>query len=119
MCQVCYCQTRALDNGTEKPWCPSIHMPRWASRITLEITDVRVERLQDISDAEAIREGVDDWGSIEEADSTAARLTEKGKGLPLLQFRILWDDLNAKRGYGWDANPWVWVIGFRRVEHAV
>lgn len=77
---------------------PSIHMPRWASRLTLEVTDVRVERVQAISRADVDAEGVAtgwDW---------------------LGAFRRVWDDLNAARGYGWDANPWVWVISFRRVE---
>lgn len=75
-------------------WRPSIHMPRSASRLTLELTEVRVERLQAISDADVLAEGVTD-------------------GLAYVQ---LWDGLNAPRGYGWNANPWVWVLGFRPVE---
>jgi hypothetical protein len=73
---------------------PSIHMPRWASRLTLEIVNVRCEQLQDISEADARAEGV---------ASIAAYIK-------------LWNKLNAKRGLGWDVNPWVWVIEFKRVE---
>jgi hypothetical protein len=77
-------------------WRPSIFMPRWASRITLELTALRVERLQEITEADAKAEGVNGYD---------------GMG-----FRQLWDALNAKRGYGWDVNPWVWVESFKRVE---
>lgn len=90
----------------KRPTCPSIHMPRWASRITLEITGVRVERLQNMSVSDAFMEGIkqrpyDDGGDFFHS--------------PTEDFKVLWDNLNAKRGYGWDANPWVWVIEFRRV----
>jgi hypothetical protein len=74
-------------------WRPSIFMPRVASRILLELTGVRVERVQDISEADARAEGV----------GSAAG------------YAALWDSLNAKRGYAWAANPWVWVLEFRRV----
>lgn len=84
-----------------KRWTPSIHMPRWASRITLEITGVRVERLQQISSNDAKAEGVDAPGP--------------GKCW-VGQFSYLWDSLNAGRGFGWDANPWVWVVEFKRVQ---
>lgn len=83
---------------------PSIHMPRWASRITLEITGVRVERLQDISEDDAVAEGRPRHTKPPESISTVE------------MFEISWNHLNEKRGYGWDANPWVWVIEFRRVE---
>lgn len=86
-------------------WTPSIHMPRWASRITLEITDVRVERLQSINDDDALAEGI--------------YPTKTGiyPGSPRAAFRGLWDSLNAKRnGCSWDQNPYVWVISFRRLS---
>lgn len=88
----------------ETEHCPSIHMPRWASRITLEITKIRVERLQDISEADAIREGID-W---RKEGPTYARV--------MGAFADLWDSINAKRGYGWDMNPWLWVVEFKQVQ---
>lgn len=72
---------------------PSIFLPRWASRTNLLVKNIRVERVQDITYLDAIAEGMDkDW--------------------PEKSYRDLWDKLNAKRGYGWDVNPWVWVIEF-------
>ena len=85
---------------------PSIHMPRWASRITLEITGVRVERLQEISEADALAEGT--------APSIVGRAFDHMKYRA--GFQTLWDSINAARGYGWEVNPWVWVIEFRRMS---
>lgn len=82
-------------------WRPSIHMPRWASRITLEITDVRVERVQSISGIDAIAEGIE---------------SVCGKGADVSDFSDLWDSINEKRGYGWEENPWVWVVEFKRIK---
>ncbi|HDY86590.1 MAG TPA: hypothetical protein ENH82_00570 [bacterium] len=88
-------------------WKPSIHMPRWASRILLEIVDIRVERLQDIGMKDIIAEGIDGehrkgrMASIEQLRS---------------RFRNLWDSINKKRGYGWAANPWVWKISFKVLD---
>jgi hypothetical protein len=86
---------------------PSIHMPRWASRITLEVTGVRVERLKDIREADARAEGV----TIEDRHMNGYCA---GAHWPpsIRAFAELWDGLNAARGYGWDANPWVWVVEF-------
>ena len=81
-------------------WKPSLHMPRWASRITLEITDVRVERVQEITEKEAKAEGV------LPCDGMTA----------VYWFSEAWDSLYAKKGLGWNDNPWVWVITFRRVK---
>jgi len=82
---------------------PSIFMPRWASRITLEVVAVRVERLQDITEADAKAEGV-----------TGALVSESGEHAAFVPaYALLWDHLNAKRGYGWSVNPWVWVVTFR------
>lgn len=83
-------------------WRPSIHMPRWASRITLEGVSVRAERLQDISPCDILAEGV---GDIYKAPEQLRPM-----------FACLWDSINAKRGYPWAANPVVWVIEFRKVE---
>lgn len=85
------------------PWSPSIHMPRWASRITLEITGVRVERLQDISPTEACKEGVFEDGSY---------CSEPPLPYPVATFKKLWNSINGPDS--WSANPWVWVIEFKR-----
>lgn len=83
----------------EGAWRPSIHMPRWASRILLEITDVRVERLNSITESDAEAEGV----------------TDTGFGDLLVDgFRYLWKSIYGDGS--WQANPWVWVIEFKRVE---
>ncbi|MDV3469058.1 hypothetical protein RZA67_09985 [Stenotrophomonas sp. C3(2023)] len=87
-------------------WRPSIHMPRWACRLVLEITDVRVERLQAISEADAITEGLTQM--------------EIGGWLPgpcdhpEWAFHQLWNQVYGESA--WDSNPWVWVIHFKRVE---
>jgi hypothetical protein len=95
-------------------WRPSIHMPRWASRITLEIADVRVERLQDISEQDALAEGCEPRPP--RAFATERALTNDGLSACEVYER-LWDSLNAKRA-PWSSNPWVWVLSFLRVESA-
>lgn len=87
---------------------PSIHMPRWVSRILLEITAVRVERLQDITEDQAKAEGVrrveliNRWFAHDDSENAFGTATGA--------FRDLWQSV----GGDWDANPWVWVIEFRR-----
>ena len=103
----------APDDAEALRWRSPIHMPRWASRLTLEITEVRVRRIQEITDEEAIAEGVDDWAPLD-----GARLTELARDVPRAQFHMRWDFLNARRGYSWDSNPWVWAITFTRLPHA-
>ncbi len=114
-----------------KRWRPSIHMPRWACRLALRVTDVRVERVQEITPQDIESEGV----------RVPCRDVGDGKGAPLLDvssdpcpadympededawrfpdyqiayWAALWDAIYAKRGFGWDANPWVWVVSFER-----
>jgi hypothetical protein len=99
---------------------PAIHMPRVASRITPEVTGVRVERLQGISYDDALAEGVSDFAGTFADDDTNAigetpEQTARRLEWPQRQYRELWDSLNAARGYGWDANPFVWVVSFRRL----
>jgi hypothetical protein len=85
-------------------WKPSIHMPRALSRVDLEVTGGRVERLRDISEADAKAEGT--TPSIVGADLDYLKYRAG--------FQTLWNGLNASHGYGWDVNPWVWVVEFRR-----
>lgn len=97
-------------------WKPSIHMPRWASRLTLEIVSVRVERLQDISNQDAEAEGVVWDGRFCLGSSHVVKGTPKVFVSRREAYRDIWDSINAKRGHGWDTNPWVWVIEFTRVD---
>ncbi|KMN08899.1 hypothetical protein [Pseudomonas helleri] len=88
-------------------WRPSIHMPRWASRILLEVTDVRVERLQDITEEQALAEGI-------KKHSDGGYHVEDGKHFsdsPVESFACLWSSV----GGDWDANPWVWCVSFKRI----
>ncbi len=121
-------------------WRPSIHMPRWASRVTLEVVSVRVERLQEITEEEAKREGVEPsmstptWLCIGKGNSVYEKFVEPDdeeraelehvKHHPSIElapakfnFMRLWDSINGKRpGCSWGDNPWVWRVEFRRFE---
>lgn len=106
-----------FDRSGRPRWRPGIHMPRWASRLTLTITDARVQRLQEISEADAIAEGAEvcrlpgiDGGVMVHTDHPCVTVS------PGRWYRQLWDSLNAARGFGWDANPWVVAVSFT-VEH--
>ncbi|EML8046050.1 TPA: hypothetical protein NJF88_002876 [Pseudomonas aeruginosa] len=88
---------------------PSIHMPRWASRILLEITAVRIERLQDISEKQALAEGVE----LEGEGVCWAGAAGTASDSPVESFRLLWELINGAGS--WNANPWVWVVEFKRV----
>ena len=84
-----------------KPWKPSIHMPRKLSRITLEITSVRAERVKEITEEDVLDEGLGDGDTYEtHAD----------------EYQAVWDAIYAERGLGWAANPWVWVISFCKID---
>jgi len=98
-------------------WKSPVTMPRWASRITLEITDVRVERVQDISHYDAKSE------MRIEGDGEGHYHADLPMGVdygpykePEHAFKDLWDSINAKGGHGWDSNPWVWVLKFKKVQ---
>lgn len=101
---------KADEDATPLKWRPSIHMPKEAARIWLEVTDVRVERLQDITEEDAIKEGVRvgiggiPYFSCQDAFPALWDSTIKNQDLPL---------------YGWDSNPWVWVYDFKRLEGQV
>lgn len=103
--------------------CGSIHMPLWASRITLEITGVRVQRLQDISEADAVAEGVSPARGLRGDDDLTvsqiqvARDTARGSisvDYPISRYALLWDTINGDSA-PWNSNPWVWALTFRRL----
>lgn len=104
------------------PWRPSIHMPRWISRITLEVISVRVERLQEITTEDAIAEGFDcntyrEWYDTEEGHHLQRlHALAQYHGEPIAAFGFGWDRINAKRGFDWNKNPWVWVVEFKKRE---
>jgi hypothetical protein len=99
----------AADHKEEPPrWRSSIVMPRWASRLTLEITEVRVERLQDINPGDCIAEGIQRDGL--DPDNIGQYWREEA----VAAYEELWNSINGKK-YPWDSNPFVWVIAFRRL----
>lgn len=137
----CGCGSKEMITRTHRPvyrateteripsrWRPSIHMPRWASRLTLEITEVRVERLQDISEEDAKAEGLHcltkdgslykyGIGSASEGIPTAKWPWTEWESDPRRAFAKLWDSINGKKpGRAWSDNPWVWAISFKRQE---
>lgn len=101
----------ANDRIDSEHLCPPGNMPRWASRITLEITEVRVQRVQDITEEDAQCEGFrgpftgTDWCGINQIGRAPSQC-----------FHVLWDSIYSGIGRGWHVNPWVWVIGFKRLE---
>lgn len=97
----------------DRRWRPSIHMPRWASRITLEVTGVKVERLQDISEADAMAEGI-----VNAGDGNGYQLADTSHyaGTADESYASLWESINGPGS--WDANPWVWCVSFTRLEAA-
>ncbi len=103
---------RLPDSGK---WKHSIHMPRWASRITLDVTGVRVERVQDISGPECMSKGLRRSAGLNDGP----RLDEPLWIEERHRFAALWDSFNAKRGYSWESNPRVWVVEFERLKRNV
>jgi len=103
--------------AADRKWRPSIFLPRWASRLTLEVTEVRVQQLQEISEEDAIAEGVttrcEERSNDYHGDQTD-HLTHATGACHVEAFAHLWDDINGKRA-PWSSNPWVWAITFR--EH--
>jgi hypothetical protein len=113
-----YLYYRADEGNPDKykcfmPWKPSIFMPRVAARIFLEVKHVHLERIQGISERDVVKEGITTLSFVLPDEKT--KLKPKG-GTFRTEFKHLWDGLNAKRGYGWDVNPWVWVIQFERIK---
>jgi hypothetical protein len=123
-----YPQLRAIDDdGSQKwtkagyeasvRWTPSIHMPRWASRITLEITDVRVQRLRELSESEAEAEGVEFCSDAMDFGKTVGGYLHNHVqgGSYFAAFIKLWNKINGKK-HSWESNPWVWVIQFEKLS---
>lgn len=114
---ACYCADPGHEYDGIK-WKPSIHMPRSVCRIQLEVTGVRIERLNDCSFEDALAEGIPDYRTLltderghgESPDECARRLR-----WPQRQYAQLWDEINGAGA--WAANPWVWVVEFRRFHH--
>lgn len=112
------------ENGLEHehvPWKPSIHMPKEAARIWLKVTDVRVERLQEITPKDAENEGVGNlfYEDIGYSEKNYGTEVDPEYGIAKEQFAWLWESTIKKSNlncYGWNANPWVWVIKFERCE---
>jgi hypothetical protein len=103
------------------PWRPSIHMPRWASRITLELTKVRVERLHEMNQQDAIAEGIEYLGDDHPIvrDNSEFPRWYNGRIYTHTDFEAmydLWNRLNAKRGFSFDSNPWVWILEFKLLD---
>lgn len=96
--------------GLGNKWRHPNHMPRYASRLTLEITDVRVERLCSISEEDAQAEGYEAWDRDCDSGHTIGQSAAE-------LFQESWDAIYAAKGYGWKDNPWCWVISFRKVDH--
>jgi hypothetical protein len=94
---------------SQGPWTPAIHMTRWASRLDLEITAVRLERLQEISEEDAIAEGIE--RNVDDGVTYFGPLRE-GHVDPRVAYRWLWESIHGRGS--WDANPWVWAISFPR-----
>lgn len=100
---------RYLADGVRYPGLrarPALYMPRWACRLVLEIESVRLERLQDISEADSLAEGV--------SAAALAACTQAGDPRPAAcAYRVMWEAINARRGFPWEINPWVWAVEFR------
>jgi hypothetical protein len=107
---LCYKATNP--NPEKMKWKPSIFMPKKFTRIWLEVTDVRIERIQDITEEDAKSEGIKYV-----YDFHPLGTCEYGRSHASKAFQDLWDSLNKKRGFGWDINPWVFVINFKRIDH--
>lgn len=108
------CPCNPEGDGKRSDWRSPLHMPRWASRLTLQVTSVRVERLQGITASDARAEGIDPSAPV---DATVNGQTSKlhvfGPDAPQRIYRMLWESIHGIK-HPWDDNPWVWVIAFRR-----
>lgn len=115
----CYVYKESHEIYGDAKWHPSIHMPKEAARIWLKVTDVRVERLQEITPEQSVKEGVDDPYFYISDDEYWEKTGRCNLSCDIAAFSVLWDSTIKKTDldrYGWDSNPWVWVIEFERCE---
>jgi len=108
-----YSKENALESWRGQ-WKSALFMPKWAARIWLDITDVRVQRVQEISHEDAIAENCHGYGWVSQSPYVSGPHTDDGK-LPQEEYEELWDSINGKT-YPWASNPWVWCLTFKRVE---
>jgi len=107
-------EIKGLERSAAVITVPFIFMPRWALRITLEITDVGVERVQDITEEDA----KDEWDPCIKGnyfDVVSKDFIDVTEAAYRFGFHVLWDSINAPRGWGWHVNPWLWVVKFKNV----
>ena len=119
--EIRYRATDSVDAEMYGGWRPSIHMPKWAARLWVRNTGVRVERIQDITEEDAEAEGIYNANECHEwwCDGVGFHPDQPchcGDSSPTEVFAKLWDSIYAKRGMGWDANPWVWVTEYEVAE---
>lgn len=110
------CDDEGFDTGRPFPWKPSIHMPKAAARIFLRVTNVRVEQVQDISEADATAEGIIGAPCPNHSPICPDCMGTGWAEPPTVDFMFFWDSINAKRGHSWASNPWVWVIEFEPID---
>ena len=110
-CEDCFAPYMWESKPSVETWRPSIHMPDWAARIRRRVVSVTVERLQDITEDDAVREG---FATSEELEEFFRNCAPQGSRMarPLDTFEVAWDGIYAAKGLGWDINPWVWRIEF-------
>lgn len=114
---VCELIPECLCDG-KSPWKPGIHLPRWGSRIEIEVRDVRLERLQDITEDDAKAEGVRPFFEVYDKIGKDQRICtgELARDFPYrASFACLWDEINGERAL-WSSNPWTWVVEFRAIK---
>ncbi|MGM8223351.1 hypothetical protein ACSXB5_11785 [Clostridium perfringens] len=97
-------------------WKPSIHMPKEAARIFLKVTSVRAERLKDITDEGCYQEGISGTSFYDEAEHIQIAGIGLNDSLERTAFSLLWNSTVREEKYSWEGNPWVWIIGFKRIE---
>lgn len=105
------------DKTVKGKWKPAMYMPRSASRLTLEVTDLRVERIQEITEADAIAEGIGFCKENVFGKGTVGGMRHWLEGgSHSAGFKIAWNKMHEKKGFGWNQNPFVWVVGFKVVK---